>query len=274
MLSPTASTACNDDMRLNGDWARGRFGGRKRWRSDADRIKDSLSSADRWRDGGCRPGRMRLAWWLAPMLCIVAIVVALCEGAAVARSHAGVVSGPSSRQEEGDVPAGAGDESGGGDGGGEADSLKRALPGSTESGRSEAIGTSDGSSKGDGRAGAESADAVTLETFLMVLEAGASGAATDNTSGAGSSDVSFEVTGGLVTAAEGVLRAYRARHGAQLLASGYLDLKGNVWGAIVWDGAEWVDIVIVAAGEDDAMATVRVVRHRPPRQGEDAAPGA
>ena len=50
---------------------------------------------------------------------------------------------------------------------------------------------------------------------------------------------------------------------AQLALSGYLDIKGNVWGAIVRDGRGWVDMVTVAADAGDASYRLRVIRLSP-----------
>ena len=57
-----------------------------------------------------------------------------------------------------------------------------------------------------------------------------------------------------------MLRAYREVPTAQLALSGYLDIKGNVWGAIVRDGRGWVDMVTVAADVGDASCRLRVIR--------------
>ena len=57
-----------------------------------------------------------------------------------------------------------------------------------------------------------------------------------------------------------VLRAYQGVSGAQLMTSGYFDLKGNAWGAIVLDESGWVDIVTVVAEEGDDASTARVMR--------------
>ncbi|WP_302154358.1 hypothetical protein [uncultured Enorma sp.] len=57
-----------------------------------------------------------------------------------------------------------------------------------------------------------------------------------------------------------VLRVYQGVSGAQLMTSGYLDLKGNAWGAIVLDECGWVDIVTVVAEEGNEASTARVTR--------------
>lgn len=61
-------------------------------------------------------------------------------------------------------------------------------------------------------------------------------------------------------AAADLLRAYREVPTAQLALSGYLDIKGNVWGAIVRDGRGWVDMVTVAADAGDASCRLRAAR--------------
>lgn len=68
----------------------------------------------------------------------------------------------------------------------------------------------------------------------------------------------------LPEAAADVLRAYREVPTARLALSGYLDIKGDVWGAIVRDGRGWVDLVIVAADEGDASCRLRAQRLVPP----------
>lgn len=61
--------------------------------------------------------------------------------------------------------------------------------------------------------------------------------------------------------AETVLAAYRDDDAASLMASGYLDLSGNAWAALLWDGSRWVDVVsVVSSGEG---ATARIVRMLP-----------
>ena len=67
---------------------------------------------------------------------------------------------------------------------------------------------------------------------------------------------------GLVSQATGILEAYRDHTDARVATSGYLDLKGNVWGAIVRD-IRWVDVVLVRADAEDASSTAQVVRLRP-----------
>ena len=67
----------------------------------------------------------------------------------------------------------------------------------------------------------------------------------------------------MTEAAADMLRAYREVPTAQLALSGYLDIKGNVWGAIVRDGRGWVDMVTVAADTGDASCRLHVIRLSP-----------
>lgn len=86
----------------------------------------------------------------------------------------------------------------------------------------------------------------------------------DDLDEAGDGDVSvaWSVSGDLVEPASDVIRAYRDMGTATLVTSGYLDLKGNVWGALVQGGTDWVDMVVVATTEDGGETTVRVARLR------------
>lgn len=56
-----------------------------------------------------------------------------------------------------------------------------------------------------------------------------------------------------------VLEAYRAQGVGRLMCSGYMDIKGNVWGGIVMF-ERWVDIIYVTSSEDGAASTLRIVR--------------
>lgn len=68
---------------------------------------------------------------------------------------------------------------------------------------------------------------------------------------------------GLVKAAQGILERYERVDTATLSTSGYLDLHGNVWGAIVSDSRGWVDMCTVIAGDTDEVCEVRAVRLLP-----------
>ncbi len=68
---------------------------------------------------------------------------------------------------------------------------------------------------------------------------------------------------GLIKAAQGILERYSEIDTAALRTSGYLDLQGNVWGAIVSDSRGWVDMCTVIASENDESCEVRAVRLLP-----------
>lgn len=106
----------------------------------------------------------------------------------------------------------------------------------------------------------------TTETFLTDVEERAEEMAES------SSDevavVSWEEEAGLVELAGSVLEAYEDLGDAALATSGYLDLQGNAWGAVVQGGSSWVDIVIITT-EDDETSTARVVRLLPEDVGSD-----
>lgn len=76
--------------------------------------------------------------------------------------------------------------------------------------------------------------------------------------------VEFEEHASLPALAEDVLKTYARTRTASLVASGYLDLKGNVWGAVLREGTTWCDVLLVTT-EDDAVSRVRVTRVLPER---------
>lgn len=105
--------------------------------------------------------------------------------------------------------------------------------------------------------------AVTAQTFLRTLDK-RSGTATDSPEGdAIAVRLAWSEDRPMTEAAADMLRAYREVPTAQLALSGYLDIKGNVWGAIVRDGRGWVDMVTVAADAGDASCRLRVIRLSP-----------
>ena len=102
--------------------------------------------------------------------------------------------------------------------------------------------------------------AVTAQTFLRTLDK-RSGTATDSPEdNAIAVRLAWSEDRPMTEAAADMLRAYREVPTAQLALSGYLDIKGNVWGAIVRDGRGWVDMVTVAADTGDASCRLRAVR--------------
>ncbi|WP_172633512.1 hypothetical protein [Coriobacterium glomerans] len=68
---------------------------------------------------------------------------------------------------------------------------------------------------------------------------------------------------GLSELATKVLCAYRDHPSSELVSSGFMDIEGNVWAALVRDPHGWVDIVTVSSGDDDSVAMARVVRLLP-----------
>lgn len=81
---------------------------------------------------------------------------------------------------------------------------------------------------------------------------------------ASSASVSWAEEGDVVEMASCVLNSYQEVPDAILMTSGYLDLKGNAWGAIVRGGEEWVDIVLIVTAETEPgaedLSSARVVR--------------
>lgn len=75
--------------------------------------------------------------------------------------------------------------------------------------------------------------------------------------------VCWRVPEGLPAAARGLLEAYRDEGGYELVTSGYLDLRGLSWGALVRSEAGWVDVAVVTADADDGEGRVRVARLAP-----------
>ena len=105
--------------------------------------------------------------------------------------------------------------------------------------------------------------AVTAQTFLQKLDERAAGAMERLAGNAIAARLAWAEDRPMTEAAADLLRAYREVPTAQLALSGYLDIKGNVWGAIVRDGRGWVDMVTVAADTGDASCRLRVVRLAP-----------
>ena len=102
--------------------------------------------------------------------------------------------------------------------------------------------------------------AVTARTFLQVLDERAASATEPSAGNAIAVRLAWSEDRPMTEAAADLLRAYREVPTAQLALSGYLDIKGNVWGAIVRDGRGWVDMVTVAADAGDASCRLRTVR--------------
>ena len=105
--------------------------------------------------------------------------------------------------------------------------------------------------------------AITAQTFLQKLDERAVGATERPAGNAIAVRLAWAEDRPMTEVAADLLRAYREVPTAQLALSGYLDIKGNVWGAIVRDGRGWVDMVTVAADAGDASCRLRVVRLAP-----------
>ncbi len=70
----------------------------------------------------------------------------------------------------------------------------------------------------------------------------------------------------LPAVASDLLEAYREAEVASPVVSGYLDLKGNAWAAVMQGAAGWSDVVLVRT-EDDTVSSVRVTRLLPTHEG-------
>lgn len=119
-------------------------------------------------------------------------------------------------------------------------------------------------SKKDETRDADDSDvAVTTQTFLRALDERSGVAVEPPADNAIAVRLAWSEDRPMTEAAADLLRAYREVPTARLALSGYLDIKGNVWGAIVRDGRGWVDIVTVAADAGDASCRLRAVRLAP-----------
>lgn len=78
--------------------------------------------------------------------------------------------------------------------------------------------------------------AVTAQTFLQALDEQVASATEPSADNAIAVRLAWSEDRPMTEAAADLLRAYREVPTAQLALSGYLDIKGNVWGAIVRDG--------------------------------------
>lgn len=101
------------------------------------------------------------------------------------------------------------------------------------------------------------------ERFMDDLAARAVTVRSKDRAGAAQPKVFWKSGKGLVKTAQGILERYEQVDTAALSTSGYLDLQGNVWGAIVSDSRGWVDMCTVIAGESDEACEVRAVRLLP-----------
>ena len=119
-----------------------------------------------------------------------------------------------------------------------------------------------------------SAPEVSSQTFMEALDETARDASSQGAEASSASDdvakiaaqssryeLAWTEEGEVDVVATAVLRSYQERGDAILVTSGYLDLKGHVWGAVLWDGTRWVDIVLVSGAHGMASSEARVVRY-------------
>lgn len=138
------------------------------------------------------------------------------------------------------------------------------APAAIESDAEVAAPKGEGASDGDTLAagsvpgGEVGGEAASLATFMDILEQDDVQDATEKAS----TSVSWKESRDIVEAARGVLEVYREVESVDLVTSGYVDLSGNVWAALLSDGKGWVDMVTIEAGENDEGSTVTVVRLR------------
>lgn len=206
-------------------------------------------------DGSGEPERLsaRALRLLAPALCL-ATVVAACSLVPMAQtggpSSAGSAAGPSLAAQEGSADADAAPELEGGP------PREGAVPGDPPA--AEEVGS--GSTSEDAPE-APSAGGASSATFMGELEEAA--ARTDDPQ----VGIAWEEPRGLAPVAGDILDRYVACGTARLATSGFIDIKGNVWGAVIEDGRGWVDVVTVTEAPDGANSTARVIRMLP-RGGE------
>lgn len=217
--------------------------------------------ADGWGAGDeCSNGalRSRIVRWLAPCLCLAVVIVAVAwsglvlngspdaDSRADSQTVAAEQAGASNRGSDG-LEHDAGDEEIG-------DAEERAA-------ELAAQGDDRVADEAAGDAGSSSVDEALAALDRWVATGEDADGALD-VRGQSEASISLTEDKGLIDTAGEVLRAYQSRETARLCSAGYLDLKGNAWGALVKDGRGWVDIAVVHAQEGDSASTVRIVRMR------------
>ena len=100
-------------------------------------------------------------------------------------------------------------------------------------------------------------EAVTSSAAAFLTDLDAGGA-----SGSQGTAVRWTEERDLVGPMQDVLGAYALLSDARLMSSGYLDISGNVWAAIVQGGQEWVDMVYATCDEARGQTDVSIVRLR------------
>lgn len=206
-------------------------------------------------DGSGEPERLsaRAVRLLAPALCL-ATVVAACSLVPMAQTggpgSAGSAAGPSLAALAGSADTDAAPEPEGGP------PREGEPPGDPPAAQEAGSGsTSEDAPEAPSAGGASSA------TFMGELEE-ATACAGDPQVG-----IAWEEPRGLAPVAGDILDRYAACGTARLATSGFIDIKGNVWGAVIEDGRGWVDVVTVTEAPDGTSSTARVIRMLP-RGGE------
>ena len=147
------------------------------------------------------------------------------------------------------------------------------VGGDAASNVADSVRAPDGMATGDASGVASSGDSPSRDgAFLAALARDAAGA--DPSRDGVVARQAWTEERSLPLAAADVLRAYADEPTASLAMSGYLDIKGDVWGAIVRDARGWVDMVGCTAGKDDASCSVSVVRLAPKGQGRTGSEGS
>lgn len=105
-------------------------------------------------------------------------------------------------------------------------------------------------------------DSKAIETdvsrFLVDVEH-ATEAAHPDEMGTCAAGVQWRERGDVPQVAQDVLRSYEELSDAELVASGYVDLQGNTWCALVRRGRAWVDVVTIMT-VDGEVSDVHVAR--------------
>ena len=79
--------------------------------------------------------------------------------------------------------------------------------------------------------------------------------------GGGVVSVAWRSDGDVVEVSSRIVERYRDEESSSsVVASGYLDMSGNAWGALLWDGESWADVVLVTQSDVEQGTAIRVVR--------------
>lgn len=213
---------------------------------------------DAWDECSNGTLRSRIVRWLAPCLCLAVVIVAVAWSGLV-------LNGGPDADSRADGQTVAAEQAGASNRGG--DGLEHAA-GDEEAGDAE-VRAAELAAQGDDRVADEAAGDAGSNSIDEVLAAldqwavtGEDAASALDVRGQSEASISLTEDKGLIDAAGEVLRAYQSRGTARLCSAGYLDLKGNAWGALIKDGRGWVDIAVVHAQEGDRTSAARIVRMR------------